>query len=165
MSNPEISRRCNNCGASIRKRTAFCPQCGWQTGVSKSESIHDKADLPKRSPVGGGKVKSELKTTPEDNERTAAGERDNSGKSAVQRRLSRPTMFANQQSVPKRHRVGNIASDAVKDGLLPKVEKIRSASHAMLDEAADDPSFRFLLVAAAIFIAFVVLLFISNFLR
>jgi hypothetical protein len=165
MSNPEISRRCNNCGASIRKRTAFCPQCGWQTVAPKTESIHDKADPPKRSPAGGGKVKSELTTTSEDNKRAAAGERDNSINSVSQRRLSRPTMFANHEGAPKRHTVVNVASDAVKDGLLPKVEKIRSASHAMLDEAADDPSFRFLLVAAAIFIVFVILLFISNFLR
>ena len=28
MSEPEISRRCPECGASIRVRASFCPQCG-----------------------------------------------------------------------------------------------------------------------------------------
>ena len=28
MSEPEISRRCPECGASVRVRGSFCPQCG-----------------------------------------------------------------------------------------------------------------------------------------
>ncbi|HYY42626.1 MAG TPA: zinc ribbon domain-containing protein, partial [Pyrinomonadaceae bacterium] len=28
MSEPEIARRCLNCGAAVRGRASFCPQCG-----------------------------------------------------------------------------------------------------------------------------------------
>ncbi len=28
MSEPEISRRCLSCGASVRRRALFCPECG-----------------------------------------------------------------------------------------------------------------------------------------
>jgi uncharacterized OB-fold protein len=28
MSEPEIDRRCNVCGAAVRPRSVFCPQCG-----------------------------------------------------------------------------------------------------------------------------------------
>jgi hypothetical protein len=45
MPDPEIARRCHACGASIRDRAFFCPQCGismdpnWQT-----ENVNEQAD-------------------------------------------------------------------------------------------------------------------------
>ena len=47
-------------------------------------------------------------------------------------------------------------------GVLRRVEHIRKVSSVMIDQAAYDPSLRFLLVAAAFFILFVVLLILSK---
>ena len=46
--------------------------------------------------------------------------------------------------------------------LRERVEKIRKASSVMIDQAAYDPSFRFLLVAAVLFILFLVLMILSK---
>ena len=48
------------------------------------------------------------------------------------------------------------------DGVKGRVEKIRHVSSVMIDQAAYDPSLRFLLVAAAFFILFLVLLILSK---
>ncbi len=47
------------------------------------------------------------------------------------------------------------------NSLLPRMEKLRQASVGMLDEAADDPSLRFVLVAVALFGCFLLIFFAS----
>jgi hypothetical protein len=47
-------------------------------------------------------------------------------------------------------------------GVRARVEHIRKVSSVMIDQAAYDPSLRFLLVAAAFFILFLVLLIMSK---
>ena len=47
-------------------------------------------------------------------------------------------------------------------GVRSRVEQIRKVSSVMIDQAAYDPSLRFLLVAAAFFILFLVLLIMSK---
>jgi uncharacterized OB-fold protein len=48
------------------------------------------------------------------------------------------------------------------DGVKGRVEKLRHVSSVVLDQAAYDPSLRFLLVAAAMFLLFLVLLIMSK---
>ena len=48
------------------------------------------------------------------------------------------------------------------EGVKARVEKLRHVSSAVIDQAAYDPSIRFLLVAAAFFILFLVLLILSK---
>lgn len=48
------------------------------------------------------------------------------------------------------------------DGIKGRVEKLRHVSSVMIDQAAYDPSLRFLLVAAAFIILFLVLLILSK---
>ena len=48
------------------------------------------------------------------------------------------------------------------DGVKARVEKLRHVSSVVIDQAAYDPSIRFLLVAAAFFILFLVLLIMSK---
>jgi hypothetical protein len=48
------------------------------------------------------------------------------------------------------------------EGVKARVEKLRHVSSVVIDQAAYDPSIRFLLVAAAFFILFLVLLFLSK---
>ena len=51
---------------------------------------------------------------------------------------------------------------AERDGVRARVEKFRKVSSVMIDQAAYDPSLRFLLVAAALILLFLVLLILSK---
>ena len=48
------------------------------------------------------------------------------------------------------------------DGVRGRVDKFRKVSSIMIDQAAYDPSLRFLLVAAGLFLLFLVLLILSK---
>ena len=48
------------------------------------------------------------------------------------------------------------------DGVLGRVEKLRKVSSVVIDQAAYDPSLRFLLVGAVLFLLFLVLLILSK---
>ena len=48
------------------------------------------------------------------------------------------------------------------EGVLGRVEKLRKVSSVVIDQAAYDPSLRFLLVAAVLFVLFIVLLIVSK---
>src|SRR5258707_11307371 len=50
MPDPEIARRCSVCGATVRHRALFCPQCG--QGVANQEAAV-KTDS-ERAPSSGG---------------------------------------------------------------------------------------------------------------
>jgi uncharacterized membrane protein YvbJ len=48
------------------------------------------------------------------------------------------------------------------EGVRDRVEKLRRVSSMVIDQAAYDPSLRFLLVAAALFLLFLVLVILSK---
>ena len=48
------------------------------------------------------------------------------------------------------------------EGVRGRVEKLRKVSSVMIDQAAYDPSLRFLLVAAVLFLLFLVLVILSK---
>jgi hypothetical protein len=50
----------------------------------------------------------------------------------------------------------------VAENVRERVEKIRHVSSVVIDQAAYDPSLRFLLVAAVLFLLFVVLVILSK---
>ena len=54
------------------------------------------------------------------------------------------------------------AATTVHHGVRGRVENIRKVSSVLIDQAAYDPSLRFLLVAAAFFILFIVLVIASK---
>ena len=54
------------------------------------------------------------------------------------------------------------ATRSREDGVLGRVEKLRKVSSVVIDQAAYDPSLRFLLVAAVLFVLFLVLLILSK---
>ncbi|HEU4433181.1 MAG TPA: zinc ribbon domain-containing protein [Pyrinomonadaceae bacterium] len=55
-----------------------------------------------------------------------------------------------------------ISRSGVAENVRERVEKIRHVSSVVIDQAAYDPSLRFLLVAAALFLLFVVLVILSK---
>ena len=48
------------------------------------------------------------------------------------------------------------------DGMLARVEKFRKVSSVVIDQAAYDPSLRFVLIAIALFLIFLILLLASK---
>jgi len=140
MSEPEIeiARRCTFCGVSLRERAMFCPQCGnpirSQESAPTSISLSDTIiDTPPVETV----VPDLAATQP---------------LSAV----VPPTVEAK----PDVHLP--IVHKPAEHGVRSRVEHIRKVSTVMIDQAAYDPSLRFLLVAAAFFLLSLVLLIMSK---
>ncbi|HEY3027042.1 MAG TPA: zinc ribbon domain-containing protein [Pyrinomonadaceae bacterium] len=162
MPEPEISRRCPSCGASLRGRALFCPQCGEPLTQSKDipNAISDRPapapaiDVNKRDAQGpnaeavAGRNAGESQQRKSDSPRN----RDTAGSPAPAPGKARKQI----------QRATTAARDALEDNVRPRVEKIRNASSFVLEEASDDPSLRFVLVAGALFLLFVVLLVISK---
>ena len=140
MSEPEIeiARRCTFCGVSVRKHAMFCPQCGTPIRTQQSApttiSLSDTiVDTAPAETVGP-----DLAAT--------------QPLSAVVPPTVETTPTVKPQAVHK----------PAEHGVRGRVEKIRKVSSVVIDQAAYDPSLRFLLVAAAFFILFLVLLILSK---
>jgi len=65
------------------------------------------------------------------------------------------------KSRPRKQSMTAAARDAVEDSLIPRMERLRQTSAVVLDEAADDPSLRFVLIAAVLFLIFLIMLLLS----
>jgi predicted amidophosphoribosyltransferase len=134
MSKPEIARRCPICGASIREAAAFCPECGETLAQATPKGRRTESDDEKREP-------------PEDAarppQRTAAGQ---AAVGKVRDRIQRATTLARD----------------VEGDVIHRVQKVRQISSVVLDEAGYDPSLRFVLVAAALFLLFLLVLLLNR---
>src|SRR5215203_6033308 len=130
MSDPEISRRCTACGLSVRERAMFCPQCGNPVSSQPPDAVVDDSPTEALRP-----------DVPATQPLSAI---------APPQPQHAPTQALD--SVPPRsvHKVRE-------DGVRGRVEKLRKVSSVVIDQAAYDPSLRFLLVAAAFFLLFLVL--------
>ena len=169
MSEPEISRRCLACGASVRRQARFCPQCG------RSMVVAPPVDRAAELPV-------------EDRRRSGARRRGEAEAPAAPLKSNAPTPdrpaappYSNRPRPPE-------AAAAITDppalrskapgetslkqqcteaegNSRPPAGKLRDASIFVLDEASGDPGVRFVLIAIAIFIVFLLFLLINNILR
>jgi predicted RNA-binding Zn-ribbon protein involved in translation (DUF1610 family) len=133
MSEPEIARRCAACGVSVRKSAAFCPQCG--------------------NPIVRYQATSDAHTAPTQALHTVATADDESPQSSQ----TAPTQVLHPSPNPS-----PAALHGVAENVRERVEKIRHVSSVVIDQAAYDPSLRFLLVAAVLFLLFVVLVILSK---
>ncbi len=66
-----------------------------------------------------------------------------------------------EEKPAKGQRVKQAAREMVQENVRPRVEKLRKASNVVIEEAAIDPSLRFILIAVLIFIIFITLLLLS----
>jgi hypothetical protein len=169
MAKPEIARRCPVCGASIREASFFCPQCGAEltqqnleekptTSVvttpldvlsphqdeADPEGHRAESDEYKPEPIEGAATPTEK--TPA--EKTPAGKTP-AGKAPVGKVRD------------KIQRATTLARD-VEGDVIHRVQKVRQMSSVVLDEAGYDPSLRFVLVAAALFLLFLVVLVLNK---
>ena len=140
MSKPEIARRCPICGASIREAAAFCPHCG-ETLAQQNLEKRPTTSVVKTPELDEGKAEPRARgaTTPQ----TDAGKAP-VGK--VRDRIQRATTMARD----------------VEGDVIHRVKKVRQMSSVVLDEAGYDPSLRFVLVAAALFLLFLLVLLLNK---
>jgi len=163
MLEPEIARRCRSCGASIRVRASFCPQCGKKL-TPKSDKRKGK-DAEVATPGSGtpelnADAPSAAATKPLKSEKTAVPPPP-----AVSSSPSAPRKGPMQATVGMVHHAGPSSREVVEDDGLHRVEKFRQISSAVIDEATYDPSLRFVLVAAVLFVLFLFLLLLSELIR
>src|SRR5687767_15572253 len=159
MPEPEISRRCHACGASIRDQAFFCPQCGRQLqkgSEDETAALHDTHDIlrdvtlteadfqaqsqPKRPPVV-------VAPPPPDQPAKLKKQQTQRAKGEVGARIQRATDKAR----------------GVEENVAQRVQKFREISSVVIDEAGYDPSLRFVLVAAILFILFVLIVILNRF--
>ena len=159
MSEPEIARRCPTCGASIREVALFCPQCGNAQPLQKSrQSQPGVVDVPPETPARN--------TAPLEESEVQWPRKPMSDTVAI----SRPQEPAKVPGSPgargmvgaKLQRATTIAR-GVEGDVIHRVKKVRQISHVVLDEAGDDPGLRFLLVAAIVFVLFLVIVLLNKF--
>jgi hypothetical protein len=174
MSEPEIARRCPTCGVSIREVALFCPQCGnaqpqpraaaATETTSKNTAPLDGAEIeaPQLSmsdtiaiarpeeapavPVSGASMSDTIaiERRPEEAPKPSAG---HGVRIAVGAKLQRATSVAH----------------SVEGEVIHRVHRVRELSSVVLDEAGYDPGVRFVLVAAIVFILFLVIVLLNKF--
>ncbi len=168
---PEISHRCPACGASFRTRAQFCPQCGNPLKKAAPESASASVEAQAEQPSHRIKSEQDLKTTPLPSVSSIVPPSPAAPPSAQSQTPDAPdgnhappvqeAIPATDERHAKKHRVREAARGMVKENVRPRVEKLRQASNVVMEEAAIDPSLRFVLIAALLFIIFVVLLLLS----
>ena len=198
MSQPEISKRCLKCGATIREYARFCPQCGQPFRAAarveasaptiplpepRGSTSAEQMNLPSaprardERPAPSAPASSELAPTGE-----LAPPPENSSPPSI-KQPARATPAANESSpaalkptstsglfgttgeeVEPTERQGRLRSKltAVEAGVRPRAEKLRQTSSDILDEAADDPALRFVLIAIGMFLVFVLFFILSR---
>lgn len=186
MADPEIARRCRSCGASIRLRGLYCPQCGKPASEpaepSPDSSTYEAAADTEEVFLAAETVSVDLQSLPTSDfsddysakgaetvplqpfthevESSAARQREQAMTEALPPVPHYPATGAPDAGVRPRPARGALGED-VKKGL----GKVREISTVVLDEASYDPSARFVLVAAVLFVLFLVILILSEMMR
>lgn len=191
MSEPEIARRCRSCGASIRDQAFFCPQCGKEIAKHNSAIQQDPKTQqdPQTAQSFGSSVTAPLveppraeDAAPSDRPPAVAGRKPiESPKSAEPLKPnSKPAVSTTEPAHRNPAPVGSIRDQAppgrvrdriqrattlardVEGDMIHRVQKVREISTVVLDEAGYDPSLRFVLVAAVLFILFLVIVLLNK---
>ncbi len=175
---PEIARRCTDCGASVRGGAIYCPQCGKSlrkaddgdaasaAGPPPAEAATEgpprvateprrtaSVIVPQGTEAGGAHAPAPAPEPPATRQPSSEGRRR---AEIIERRPE------DEEALRRRRRgVTAAAREAVEEKLSPRVEKLRHASNAMLEEASYDPSLRFVLVAVAAVLLSLLLLLLN----
>jgi uncharacterized Zn finger protein (UPF0148 family) len=99
----------------------------------------------------------DVSTAAEKNEAPAARLEPNAGDDAP----GQATPRRGEKTRERLHRASAVARGVIEDE-VKRVEKIRHVSSVVIEEASYDPSLRFVLVALALFVIFVILLVLSK---
>ena len=179
MSEPEIARRCPTCGASIREVALFCPQCGnpqppRQTRAaaepettSKNTATLEGAEVaPPQSPQSPQSMSDTIAIERPEEPVTVREEARSMSDTLVIEKPERPAKPAASPRVrgavgAKLQRATTLAR-GVEGDVIHRVQKVRQVSTVVLDEAGNDPGLRFVLVAAIVFVLFLVIVLLNK---
>ena len=160
MSEPEISRRCTSCGASIRDKAFFCPQCGrplQEGSENETAALHDTHDIVRDVTL----TEADFQAPPKPKTPPVVV--------APPPPPAHPVKPQKQQAQRAKSEVGariQRATDkarGVEENVAQRVQKFRELSSVVIDEAGYDPSLRFVLVAAILFVLFVLIVILNKF--
>lgn len=149
---PEISHRCPSCGVAVRDGDAlFCPECGTPLKENSTEAKDAPADprTTNDAPIEKSEAKDAVSPPPGAVEAAPASHPHSIG-GKTRETLHRATAVA------------SAAARGVIEEPVKRVEKIRTASSHVIEEASYDASLRFVLVALGLFLVFLVLLVLSK---
>jgi hypothetical protein len=183
---PEISHRCPFCGVSVRDRDAlFCYECGKplagkpkKSEAAETGEVSDAAagapDNPQPPPVAeetAVEAKADEEANPPAIEPVvAATDKPEPAKSESslkpdENTSTPPAARRGDKTRERLHRASEVARGVTRGVIeepAKRVEKIRHVSNVVIEEASYDPSLRFVLVALALFVVFVILLVLSK---
>ena len=189
---PEISHRCESCGASIREQAMFCPECG-QALTQSSANMKPPRDEETPKPAAADNEAAATRAMLLETANAATDIFNTADKPSAIAPLETPNLSTEHQPAaavePAKTETGDQATkssaaavskhgtyEKARDSLhrastatrgaladnVKRVEKIRHVSTAMFEEASYDPSLRFVLVALGLFVVFLVLLLLSK---
>jgi len=189
---PEISHRCESCGASIREQAMFCPECGQaltqssantkpprdeetaKPAVADNEAEVNRAMLLERANAATNIFSAADKPSaiaPLETPNVSTANQPAAAVEPAKTEAGNQAINSSAAAVPKHGTYEKArdslhrASSATRGALadnVKRVEKIRHVSSAMFEEASYDPSLRFVLVALGLFVVFLVLLLLSK---
>ena len=157
MTDPIIARRCPWCGVAIREQAFFCPQCG--KDLTQLHPNFNATIVEAAPPETKQKDTTELIEAPTPKEAPAAVAPPEAAPASSRKAPIR------QQALGKMgagiQKATHVARD-VEGNVAHRVQRLRDVSSVVIDEASYDASLRFVLVAAALFILFLVMLLLSK---
>ncbi|HYX43338.1 MAG TPA: zinc ribbon domain-containing protein [Pyrinomonadaceae bacterium] len=195
---PEIARRCMTCGAAVRGRARFCPQCGQD--MSEASTLNRPALVEEQTGTPSGRLVDEAERVARalnDSMPPLAADAGSAQAISEQKQLNEPVApeQAPAQTTQPTQTSASAVTTPLADVALPhdigddararaahleasssrlsgvrarageRVERLREVSVVVFDEAHDDPALRFVLVAAALFVGFLLILLFSHILR
>lgn len=150
---PEISRRCHACGASVRSRARFCPQCGRDVLQQISNTTSENPLVESTQIVENVDVSQPARVSRPESVPAPSEE------------ISAPQTHSLRAPVAAASFVADNADDQIKgssDGGGGRAEALRRTSAAVLDEAAENAEVRFLLISVVLFLLFLILLIVTS---
>ncbi|MBV9924466.1 MAG: zinc ribbon domain-containing protein [Acidobacteria bacterium] len=175
MSLPEISRRCLSCGAAVRAGARFCPQCG-EPFSEEAEAQGAEAPRAAVPPTGeharpaASQPPATKDWTPPTKESAASGPMPAPAAAEPAPPPVGEPAAASEEAAPaaadanEAGRAGDLRGRVarVREGTKARVGRMREEAIVVLEETPDDSGLRFVVVAAALFILSLVLLFLST---
>ena len=151
MPDPKISRRCPTCRASIRDNAFFCPQCG------------NKLERPQVTPAAQQEI--------HDTEEVLIDPNKTLTEADFRARSAAAPVTESSQPRPRAKGLGEVGSKlqkvshkarGVEGDVKQRVQKFREMSNVVIGEANYDPSLRFVLVGAVLFIIFLLIVLLNK---
>jgi uncharacterized Zn finger protein (UPF0148 family) len=183
MPEPEIARRCPTCGVSIREAALFCPQCG--NGLPQTKTGQSQTDVAAAAERTTSKNTTPLNDSERDHEDDSSDKAEKNAGPAAPSDLRSDTV-----AIPKTDKAAKTSATAsaraavaprvrgavgakiqrattlardVEGDVKDRARKVRQISSVVLDEAGYDPSLRFVLVAVALFVLFLIIVLLNKF--